>query len=581
MGAPGPEHGEGSPASGADRHPTATWVLACQNDDGGFGAFPGDISTVRDTAFALEALEVLGEPVPRPEVVAAFLGGRQNDDGGFRGRPWGTRWTERSTLIDSFYGVSALVRMGREIPRAEALASWVATRQRDDGGFFQEHVPDYPYTSATTEQTFYAVAILSQLNAEVPRREAVLAFLESMQRDQVRGDGGFMYEDIPEWSSLYDAARAWASSVDPYRSPGPEDTRAIPIAVGFTSSTAWGVSALHLMGAEAPDPAGARTFLEARQHASGGFLTGTGDYGAYHDSGEGLVSDGFWALRGLHTLVGAEGWSAYLVESASFDRERLAAWLASCQNPDGSFARRPDPVSQPSDMGATAQALGALSLLGQPIPRPEAPRAPRREVLPEGATFELASDHYQPSQRSQALYIYRLVSPFRAAHPDDDEAATLALMEWLNRGFRFGSTTAREAALTYEREIGNCGNQSMTMVGMLQALGIQVRFLGVEGHNVIEVLLCGRWCLLDPMFQGAFRRPDGRLYSAWEIHERHRRGEPEATSFGDFRYASYTIYWPQSQDEELEIVISPDLDRGSEAVRRAYPNQSFEDEGAP
>ncbi len=573
----GPSTNPASPDADSEReatpeHPTAAWVLACQNDDGGFGAFPGDISTVRDTDWALRALEVLGLEVPSPGAVARFLRSWQNEDGGFHGRPWGTRWVGRSTLIDTYHGVAALARLGQEIPRREALVAFVASRQRADGGFFQDGVPDFPFTSATTEQTFYAAAILDHLGAEVTRRREAIGFLRHMQRDQVRGDGGFMYEDIPEWSSLYEAARVWADSVDPYRSPGPEDTRAIPIGVGFTTPTARALAALELLGGEAPDPAGARAFLASQQHASGGFLTGMGDYGAYHDRSEGRMSETYWALRGLRLLVGEAQWAAYL-GSAPFDRERLAAYVASCGNPDGGFARRPDPASRPSDMRATAQALQVFAWLGEPAPRPAAPVEPRREVLPPQVELGEASVYFQPDQPGQALYVYRLVGPIRAAH-DGDEAAAIAIMEWLNRSFRFGAITPSESGLVLERGVGNCGSLSLALVGLLEAVGLSARFLEVEGHNVVEVLIGGRWQLLDPMFQGAYRRPEGGLSSAFEVHEAHLAGEPEVTDFGDFRYGRYTIYWHRGLEEE-EITIGPGDGRGSEAARRGYPDESF------
>ncbi len=553
----------------ATLHPTAAWVLSCQNQDGGFGAFPGDISTVRDTSWALESLERLAVPFPRPSAIVEFVRSRQNADGGFRGRPWGTRWAERSTLIDSYHGVNALLRLEESIPSALALRDFVVSRQRDDGGFLQEYVPDYPFTSATTEQTYYAVSLLLGLDAEVPNRERVVAFLQRMQSEQVRGDGGFFFEDVPEWEPLYTAAQQWADSVEPYRPPGPDQTRAIPVSVSYTASTGFAVATLDLLEVAQVDGEAIRTFLAGQQDSSGGFLTGMGDYGAYQDRSDGRMLDTEWALAGLRTIVGDRDWNDYL-GGAPFDRERLLAWVRSCQNANGGFARRPDPMVRPSDMRATAGALHILAVLSEPIPRPASPVRPMREVLPEGVELGEPSVYFQPDQPGQALYVHRLVSPIRAAHPDDDEAAALALMDWLNRALLFGASTRRESALIYEHGFGNCGNQSLALVGLLEALGIRARFIEVEGHNVCEAFLNERWVLLDPMFNGAFRRPDGGLYSALDVHDRHRQGESEVTTFGDFRYATFTVYWHDGLDER-EITIGPEDDQTSEAARRAYP----------
>ena len=553
--------------------PTAAWVLSCQNQDGGFGAFPGDISTVRDTHLALESLEYLDVPIPRPTAIAEFLLSRQNADGGFRGRPWGTRWAERSTLIDSYHGVKALRRLGRPVPRENELRAYMASRQRDDGGFLQEFVPDYPFTSATTEQTYYAVAIAHELDAEPPNPEGAASFLASMQSAQVRADGGFMYEDVPEWEPLYVAAHQWAAEVSPYRPPGSERTRAIPVAVSYTASSGYAVAALRLLGSDMGDLEALTSFLAGQQHASGGFLTGMGDYGAYRERSAGRMLETEWAIVGLRISLGDEAW-ANDRGASSFDRARLLGWLRTCQNPDGGFARSPDALVRPSEMQSTAGALRILTSLDEEVPLPESPRRPLREELPSTVEFGASSVYFQPEQRGQALYVHRLVGPLRAAYPDDDEAAALVIMSWLNASLTFGASTRRESALIYEHGYGNCGTQSLALVGFLEAVGIRARFIEVEGHNACEAFIDGRWVLLDPMFNGVFRHPDGRPYSALEVHERHLRGEPDVTTFGDFRYATFTVYWHSGLAEQ-ELTIGPDDDRTSEAALRAYPDESY------
>jgi hypothetical protein len=553
-------------------------VLACQQEEGGFGAFPGDISALRPTAWALDALRVLGVPVPRPEDTAGFILSQQNDDGGFRGRPWGLRWTERSGLVDSYHAARALQALGRDIPRARELAEFVRSRQRADGAFLQDL---YPEKAGVCAETFCAASILNALGLRVPRRADVIVFLRRMQSENVRRDGGFIAEDTPDWEELVEAARRWAESVDPYRDPEADETRAIPVAIGYTSATDLAIRALSLLGDRPPDVPGAVTFLCGQQGESGGLLSGMGDYGAYQDRSEGRMFDTYHAVSGLRLLAPAEGaesqtegeaWSRFL-SAGRIDVAQCAAWLAACHNPDGGFARGPDPLSRPSDMAATAQAILTLSALGRPLPSPAAGSVPRREELPEGVRFELCSPFFQPDQPGQALYLHRIVAPIRAAC-GSDEGTALALMRWLHRHIVFHQNSRNEAALIIEDGLGACGPQARCLAGMLEATGIRARFLMVVGHCTCEGYIDGRWRLLDAMFDGAFRGPDGRLYSALDVHEQHRRGRPEITTFGDWRYESYTIYEPKGGAEYHEFAIAAGDTAESPSARAAYPELS-------
>jgi len=558
--------------------PTLAWVLACQNEDGGFGAFPGDISALRPTAWALDALPALRVPIPRPHDIADFVISQQNENGGFRGRPWGLRWTEKSTLVDSYHAVRTLLGLGRPVPRSAALIEFVRSRQRADGAFLQDL---YPERAGVCAQTSQAVSILDALGAEMPRRADVIAFLHRMQSGNIRRDGGFIAEDTPEWEELVRAARRWAKSVHPYRDPGPDDTRAIPIAVGYTSATDLAIRALSLLGDRPRDVPGALAFLCGQQHESGGFLCGIGDYGAYQDRSEGRMADTYHAVSGLRRLAPTEradsqiedqAWSRFL-SSRRIDVGQCAAWVAACQNPDGGFACCPDAVSRPSDMAATAQAVLTLSALDRCLPSPADWEAPRREELPEGAKFGLSSPFFQPEQPGQALYLHRIVAPIRAACTND-EATALALMRWLHRRLVFHQNSRNEAALIIEDGLGACGPQARCLAGLLEATGIRARFLMVEGHCTCEGYIDGRWCLLDAVFNGAFRRPDGRPCSALDVHEQHRRHQPEITTFGDWRYESYTIYEPKGGAEYHEFTIAADDTAESPSARAAYPELS-------
>jgi hypothetical protein len=550
----------------------ADWVLACRNEDGGFGAFPGDISAVRPTAWALQTLQSLGVSVRRPDRVAEFMASQQNSDGGFLGRQWGLRWTDLSTLANSHYAVRALRAVQRPVPRPEALCAFVASCERGDGSFFETFDHE---KAGLCRETFYALSILNLIDARVAHSAKTVRFLQGMQAEEVRADGGFMLGDVPSWRGVVEQARSRAGSPNSHCDPGTDDTKAIPVSAGYTSATYYAVNALSLLGAEAPDPNAAIDFLCAQQTAGGGFDTGMGDYGAYHDRSEGRMCDTYMALAALQKLIeggsseGETRWAEWL-ETSRIDVDACASWIQACQNPDGGFAWRCDPVSRPSDMEATLHAVRACSVLDIPLPSPREPIPPRREELPSEAEFPLSSAFFQPEQPGQKLYLHRIAAPIRAAEKTD-EATALALMRWINRHMAFGMNSRNEAGLIIEDAFGACGPQARALAGLLEAGGIPARFLMVRGHCTCEGRIDGRWCLLDAMFDGAFRDERGQLHSALDIHERHRRGLPDATTFGDWRYESFNVYWPQSDGDVKEIDIGADDTRDSRAAREAYP----------
>lgn len=549
-------------------HPVVEWMLACRNGDGGFGSFPGDISALRPTCWALRAIRALNVPLAGREGTARFICAQQNEDGGFRGRPWGLRWTEKSTLADSYHAVAALHMLGSGVPRGEELARLVCSRQRVDGAFLQDL---YPETAGVCAETYYALRILTDLGVQVPRAHEVADFLRGMQARNVRGDGGFVAEDSPDWQHLVEDARAWAASTSAYCDPGPGEKEAIPVAVGYTGATSAALGGLRLLGEEACAPEAAALFLARQQHSSGGFATGMGDYGAYHDRSAGRMSDTYHSLAGLRELLGddADGFTKRLM-AHGVEAERCAGWIAGCQKADAGFARRPDPASRPSDMTATSQAILALALLCRPVPRPPGNYEISREELASGAGFDLRSPFFQPDQPGQGLYLHRIAGPVRERHVRD-EAVGIALMRWVNEHIEFGANSRNEAALIIEDGFGACGPQARCLAGLLEAVGIPARFLMVKGHCTCEALIDGRWCLLDVMFQGAFRRQDGGLCSALDVHEQHRAGGPEITTFGDWRYENFTIHWPRGGPDYTEIEIKPEDSAESPAARRAYP----------
>jgi len=558
----------GSASAEAERHATVEWVLTCRNSDGGFGSFPGDISAIRPTACAVEALQSLGVAVPDAEKVAEYVARQQKPDGTFLGRQWGTRWTDQSTLVNSHYAMRALRALGHPVSRREELVTFILSRQRPDGAFLEDL---YPEREAPCREAFYAIDALGAVGAQVPRSSDLVRFLHYMQTDEIRHDGGFMNDAPPDWEAHRDLPQRSVSSVG-YRDPGPEDTRAIPAKVGYTNATYFAIAALSLLGSGPPDRDAAVKFLCSQQHTGGGFLTGMGSYGAFHDATEGRMSDTYRALAALRLLAGGSdetAWRAFL-SSGQVDTVKCAAWIQSCQNPDGGFARRLDSISRPSDMESTYHAVAALTLLGKPVLQPERGRPPHTGTLPADVKHEHSSPYFQPDQPGQALYLHRIVAPIRSAYRTD-EATALGLMHWAKQHIVFATNYRNEAALIIEDETSNCGGISRCLTGLLEAAGIPARFLMVQGHCVTEAHIDGRWCLLDPELDGAFRDEDGRLYSAFDVHTRHQRGLPEVTTFGDWRYQEYTVCVPLPGEEERELQIGRGDTASSPAVLAAYP----------
>ena len=59
-----------------------------------------------------------------------------------------------------------------------------------------------------------------------------------------------------------------------------------------------------------------------------------------------------------------------------------------------------------------------------------------------------------------------------------------------------------------------------------------------------------------------------------DVGEQHRRGRPEITTFGDWRYESYTIYEPKGGAEYHEFAITAGDTAESPSARAAYPELS-------
>ena len=82
---------------------------------------------------------------------------------------------------------------------------------------------------------------------------------------------------------------------------------------------------------------------------------------------------------------------------------------------------------------------------------------------------------------------------------------------------------------------GACASYTQVLGKALQTAGFPIRKVGLakDGlrgiHHVLETQIDGRWVLMDALSNLAFRRPDGRLASAAEVHadwEHYRQQTP-------------------------------------------------------
>src|SRR5436305_3372158 len=206
-----------------DRH--AAYLLARQNPDGGFSGREGG-SDLYYTAFALRGLAILdsltqeiceraaaflrssltkqasvvdffsllyawmlvqlgGGPdvlqesaADWPDRVAALMETFRTADGGYAKTPGGTGSTYNTFLVALSYEM-----LGKDLPHPQAVAGFVRSRQREDGGF----VEIAPMKRSGTNPTAAAVALLQMLpgaNFTPDEQERVAAYVAEMPSDE-------------------------------------------------------------------------------------------------------------------------------------------------------------------------------------------------------------------------------------------------------------------------------------------------------------------------------------------------------------------------------------------------------------
>jgi hypothetical protein len=133
--------------TGWDERKVIDFVLAYMNRDGGFGeeGHPNLISTY----YATEILALLGYPLQELTGAARYLPEKEHN------------WDKLYFLDEIFFLISAQSRLGQKPLFPEAICDFVLQCQRRNGGFARAR----PIGISTLEFTYYALAILSQIDA--------------------------------------------------------------------------------------------------------------------------------------------------------------------------------------------------------------------------------------------------------------------------------------------------------------------------------------------------------------------------------------------------------------------------------
>jgi hypothetical protein len=135
--------------------------------------------------FVARAHEALNAELPilPPQWISSLLA-LQNEDGGWA-------FTKgNSSLSPTFYAVALLSQYDIDVPRKERLAEFVESHSNPDSAFACQ-----PGLASDVRYTYYSVYILRQLDREMKDRIALIVWLRSL----LNPDGGF--GDRPGWAS--------------------------------------------------------------------------------------------------------------------------------------------------------------------------------------------------------------------------------------------------------------------------------------------------------------------------------------------------------------------------------------------
>lgn len=107
-----------------------SWLLDCQNPDGGWGSWKDDVSRTTTSSLACEVLMQRGSCEKVLGRAKGFLKDSQNEDGG-----WGFREGEKSNIIGSSLALSALSRSSVDKNAIELGCEFLKSEQNADGAF--------------------------------------------------------------------------------------------------------------------------------------------------------------------------------------------------------------------------------------------------------------------------------------------------------------------------------------------------------------------------------------------------------------------------------------------------------------
>jgi len=138
-----------------NREKATSWLLSCQNRDGGFGAH--EHSNLNSTYHAVASLFNLGYSVKSLKETLEYVRSCEKPSGGFTVVP-------RSSIPymeHTYYGVSTLELLGEHARYPEKTAELVLRCQNSNGGFARSDMG-----ISTFEDTFYAVSILQMIRRQ-------------------------------------------------------------------------------------------------------------------------------------------------------------------------------------------------------------------------------------------------------------------------------------------------------------------------------------------------------------------------------------------------------------------------------
>ncbi|MGI6487486.1 MAG: S-layer homology domain-containing protein [Syntrophothermaceae bacterium] len=147
-----------------DKDKAREWLLARQNDDGGFGWIEGIDSDTDDTAVAIQTLVLLGEdPANSPAIKRAldYIKQYQQEDGGFSGGSWSAN---KSNCASNAWVLQGLIAAGENpvssrwsVNGKNGFTHLLSLQNRDGSFSWQPGTTSSPVT-----MTAYAIMALAQ-----------------------------------------------------------------------------------------------------------------------------------------------------------------------------------------------------------------------------------------------------------------------------------------------------------------------------------------------------------------------------------------------------------------------------------